>query len=227
MFARFRRTLVPRTFLILAGRIEPAQHPRRIFDFHDSFRRAAPGIIATYVDDTLIVAPLRVPHHLRPDRHALRIKPPVVGKFTFAGIDIATTEVGFTATQQRAAALLRPLPHEATFRDFKSRLMEAAWLQQTRPDLAYTSATLAQVTETRWSVNKDKFIKSINKLIKRATDDPTVGLQFRKMERESMHLRIYTDSSFANNADSTVVFRPFGGSSDRHTTQRRLVEWVA
>lgn len=81
--------------------------------------------------------------------------------------------------------------------------METAWLVHTRPDLAYSVATLAQVTEIMFTTEKVRHIKTINKLDKTATSSPNRGLRYVSLDPTTMHLWVYGDGSFANNPDGS------------------------
>ena len=57
---------------------------------------------------------------------------------------------------------------------------------------------LAQVTEAK--LNK-KHVRLLNRTITNLQSTPTQGLIYQKLDCESLHLKVYSDSSFANNED--------------------------
>ena len=173
---------------------------------HDAQTGTCGGLVATYVDDTLIAGDKTFEKKVAQIGELFDTKPTSYDDLTFAGMQLATTDYGFFASQTRAAAKLRPLPTEATYSEFKSRLMAAAWTVHTRPDVAFAVASLAQVTETMYTRHKRLHLDSLNKTIKQLTDEPNLGIRFPRLDFKTLELRVYTDGSFANNADGTSQF---------------------
>lgn len=78
--------------------------------------------------------------------------------------------------------------------------MSLAWLCHTRPDISCAVAQAAQVTQTH--LDQD-IIKRLNSTIRAVKQDPKKGIRHRKLDLASLRLQVYSDSSFANNQDSS------------------------
>ncbi|CDF36992.1 unnamed protein product [Chondrus crispus] len=64
---------------------------------------------------------------------------------TFAGIEIDRTEYGFIMHQTRFANNIKQLQLDCTFKQYRSKRQELAWLVHTRPDIAADVNVAAQV----------------------------------------------------------------------------------
>ncbi len=124
----------------------------------------------------------------------------IYDNFTFAGIEVKTDKKGIVVHQTSKADLLTVLPKDAQYYTFCSRRMQVQWLVHTRPEVACASAQSAQVTSEQYD---DKCVQVLNSTIRTIKSMPTRGLVYRKLDKESVHLRVYSDSSFANNRDGT------------------------
>ena len=118
------------------------------------------------------------------------------GSFTFGSIQVDPIEDGYIMHQERYCMRLQLLPKDCTFADFRSRRQELAWLNHTRPDLSAAVNLLAQVTENMFT---REHVTKLNSVIKRAQEHPKRGIRQQKLDRGSLTLKVFTDSSFANN----------------------------
>ena len=118
--------------------------------------------------------------------------------FTFAGVRVETTNEGIKLRQGTYAQLIKPLPKDCTFRDFRSCRQRMQWLVHTRPDIACAVNKSTQVTEASFDV---RHIDAINSTIKHVQRTLSRGLTQRQLDADSLYLRVYADSSFADNDD--------------------------
>lgn len=91
---------------------------------------------------------------------------------------------------------LKFLPQNSDFIALGRRRAQLAWLIHTRRDISVDDNQLTQVIENKFSVNN---VNKYNKVVKylKSTRDRTLAR--RKLDLESLHLRVYTDASFATN----------------------------
>lgn len=72
------------------------------------------------------------------------------------------------------------------------------WIVHTRPDVCAAVNILAQTVENNFSV---KDIQLYNRTVKQLQETPKLGLKMQKLDIDSLHLKVFSDSSFANNKD--------------------------
>ncbi len=80
-------------------------------------------------------------------------------KFTFAGVQVKTVKNGILLHQKQYAETITPLPADCTFRDFRSKRQQLAWLTHTRPGIATAVNQAAQVTEQKFQCEPYYFIE--------------------------------------------------------------------
>ena len=119
-------------------------------------------------------------------RTRFKSSPTVQNDFKFAGITIERTPAHVRAKKTRTVLKLRPLSTEADFPSLKSRLMETAWAVHTRPDLADSIASLAQVTQAMFDVYRSKALRAINQLVKQANLNSSLVLTFLQLKAETL-----------------------------------------
>jgi hypothetical protein len=176
------------------------------------------GVVGLQTDDTLFVADvdfakleeqkLGRAQFLAKERDILTTTSPL----KFNGGLIKLEPDGVTLTQERQCKNLKPVRKEptsttssrgATRADLSTREQYIA--QRARgayiatvcqPEAAYALAVAAQSTETT-----PEDIKALNKRIQWQIENPSRGLRFIALEKESLRLLVFTDASFANNKD--------------------------
>jgi hypothetical protein len=92
------------------------------------------------------------------------------------------------------------LPRDSTFAAHRSLRAKLAWITHTRPDISCAISQAAQVTDKEF---EPKHIDALNKIIRHLRATPDVKLRFLKLDIQSLKLLVYTDASFANNANLT------------------------
>lgn len=128
-------------------------------------------------------------------------KPRDFDKFKFAGVQIERTTQGILIHQKEYASRIRPLPQDADFKVFRSLRQRLQWLTHTRPDIACAVNKSTQVTSKMFSPDS---IRAVNVIVKQVFKYPDRGILQRKLDKHSLHIRVYTDGSFADNSDLTT-----------------------
>lgn len=118
--------------------------------------------------------------------------------FTFAGIQVATTPEGIRLHEEKYARTIKPLSVECTFREFRSCRQKLQWLVHTRPEIACAVNKATQVTEEAFA---RRHVENINKSITHVHKNPSRGLLQRRLDPATLHFRVYSDASFADNED--------------------------
>ena len=120
---------------------------------------------------------------------------------TFTGFSISRT-VDNTIVQQQHEYLrrLEELPPDASFPHFRSMRMKLAWLSNTRPDCLFEISQLAQVTEEKYSTERSVVIRRINRATRYAVQN-RISLKVPSLNKDTLRVIGFSDSSFANNAD--------------------------
>ena len=88
----------------------------------------------------------------------------------------------------------------ATYGDLRSARAQLTWLTHARPDVCTIANMLAQFTTNSFDI---KHVKEYNSTVKYLKKTARQGLFMQQIDKESLHLRIYADASFANNSDYT------------------------
>ena len=156
------------------------------------------GITGAYVDDTIGAGTPAFENTSRLTEQRFQSKEREFDSITFAGIEIDRKEYGFIMHQTRFARKVKQLHLDCTYKQYRSKRQELAWLVHTRPDIAADVNLAAQVIETQWG-RKD--VLEINKLIRHVHSTATRGIRQHKLDRNTLSLRAYTDSSFSNTPD--------------------------
>ena len=119
--------------------------------FFQTIRGKLAGLTGAYVDDSIGTGDARFEEKSRLMERKFESKAREYENFKFAGIQIERTEDGYMMHQEKYAVSLTPLSLDCTFKQFRSRRHELAWLKHTRPDLCAAVNLLAQVTEAKFA----------------------------------------------------------------------------
>lgn len=165
---------------------------------------ALAGVLGAYVDDCIMGG----------DREFQAASEEMLVKFEgkervwddtdFVGVRVSTAKgkgYRFTLDQVAYVDNLERLSAESSFSRYASTRASLAWLAHTRPDLCSGINKLAQVTEGAYGAAA---IKAYNDLVKKAQTGRDLALKYPKLDVNSLHLRVYADSSFANNHDNST-----------------------
>jgi len=100
--------------------------------------------------------------------------------------------------QERYVEAAAMLPLDTSFETFVSARATLAWVAHSRPDLCCAINRAAQVTPTSFF---KRHIQEFNKAVKYAKATKELGLSYSHLDKDSLHLRVYADASFASNDD--------------------------
>lgn len=161
------------------------------------------GLSGTYMDDLLRCGNKRFAELGKKTNTRFEMadneKPPC----TFTGFNLSRTDEGTIELHQNTyVESLRPMPVDATWKDFASTRMKLAWLANSRPDCLFEIAQLAQITFERFSNSRKDIIKQANRAIQYAREH-LVAIPFPKLDMKTIQVIGFSDASFANNADLT------------------------
>ncbi len=98
----------------------------------------------------------------------------------------------------RLSKQVKLVPMGATFKKFQSARACLSWMCLTRPDISCSVNRACQVMEDGF---ESWHIKELNKSISHFTNTKSVILQYPELDVGSIHLRAYSDASFATNDD--------------------------
>lgn len=166
--------------------------------FFKLIRGQLSGLSGTYVDDGIHTGDDAFLKDCDKTQAKFQSREREFNNFTFAGIQVETTSKGIRLHQERYALAIKTLPAEASFRDFRSSRQKLQWLVHTRPDIACGVNKATQVTEAKFAA---RHIEQLNKIISHVHKHPARGLLQQKLDMATLHLRMYADSSFADNED--------------------------
>lgn len=153
------------------------------------------GVVGTYVDDTLCAGDPVFEKESRITEKKFESKEREYEKFTFAGIQVEPIEDGYLLHQERYAKRLKELPTDCTFSEYRSRRQALSWLTNTRPDICADVNLSTQVTERKWERRHVTELNSVIRYVKRTSKR---GLMQRRLDMESLKIKVFSDSSFAN-----------------------------
>jgi hypothetical protein len=171
--------------------------------FSKNIQEKLSGLCARYVNDTLQAGDQKFVELSELTQRRFQCRPREWNNVEFAAVEIETKESEFVVHQQRYISKLMPLSKDATFKQFRSLRAKLSWITQTRPDVSCAVALAAQVTEDRYNGDPGEYIKQLNRFIKHQKKIPDLPLRFPKLELSTLRLQVYSDASYANNADDS------------------------
>ena len=124
---------------------------------------------------------------------------------TFTEISISR-RLDNTIVQQQHEYLrrLEELPPDASFHHLRSMWMKLAWLSNTRPVCLFQISQLAQETEEKYNTEVSVVIRRINRAIRYAVQN-RIYLKVPSLNKDTLRVIGFSDSSFANNADQSSI----------------------
>lgn len=126
-------------------------------------------------------------------------KPRMYDKFDFFGAQMDTAkDAVLCLTQRYYINNLKPLSNSATVADYRCARALYSRILHSRPDVAIFANLAAQVIEKTFRPSKTNLL---NDGVKYAKREPSLGLQYAPPDKSSVHLKVYTDPSFATNDD--------------------------
>lgn len=159
------------------------------------------GLSGMYVDDGIHAGNAKFLEECDKTQTKFKSKPRDMDHFVFAGIQVEYTSEGIRLHQEKYAKSIKPLATDCTYREYRSCRQKLQWLVHTRPDIACAVNKSTQVTEKAFG--KQKF-DELNKIVNHVHRNPGRGLLQRKLDLQTMYMRVYADGSFADNEDLTT-----------------------
>lgn len=105
---------------------------------------------------------------------------------------------GYLLHQERYVERLQELPTDCTFAGYRSRRQALAWLTNTHPGICADVNLSTQMTEEHW---ERRHVTQLNVVIRYLKQTLRRGIMQRKLDRKSLTLKVFSDSSFANAAE--------------------------
>jgi hypothetical protein len=78
-----------------------------------------------------------------------------------------------------------------------------AWATLSRPGISCAVAQSGQVNEDLFKIGFESHVKKLNRVVTHLKRTMNQALTFPKLELETLSLRMYSDASYANNADGS------------------------
>lgn len=159
------------------------------------------GIIGNYVDDFVHGGNERFQELTLKTLNVFEAKPRKWDCFEFVGVTINTKQGearSFTLSQEKYVDAAAKQALDIDYETFVSVRAGFAWLAHSRPDLCCAINRSAQVTPVSFC---KRHVQELNKAIKRAKATSGLTLSYTPLDRETLHLRVYADASFADNDD--------------------------
>lgn len=155
------------------------------------------GLMGTYVDDTISAGTEDFEKHTNITESKFESKPTEFDNFRFAGVYVKKISEGYMIHQESSISRLKLLDPGCTFQEFRSARARLTWMQHTRPEIAAIVNFLSQCIADTY---KEK-IKLYNGTVKELQLDPSRGLKMKKLDLQTLHIKVYSDAAFANNTD--------------------------
>lgn len=154
------------------------------------------ALIWTYVNDSITACTAQYKEETTKTEKQFETKPREYDNFQFAGSYFEITKDVYLTHQLNYTNTFSFLKSSASNDEFSSTSSKLSWLTNTQPDICAPVNILAQVTEISF-MSMD--ISTTNKTIRIVRDMPKKGLKMQKVDQKTMHLRVYSVSSFVNN----------------------------
>ena len=157
------------------------------------------GLSGVYVDDLIEAGSKEFSNFTKQTGQRFDAKARKLGNAKFMGMEFSQREgLDLSLSMREYISKLRHLPVPCSFEQFRSMRSKLLWTVNCRPDVACAIAKLSQITEKGFDLDSDP--KLTNKII-RHLKKHSVVLHYPKLDRKTLHLRTYADSSHANNKD--------------------------
>lgn len=135
-------------------------------------------------------------------RFDTKIKYALPIEFTGFNVERCSNE-RLTLDQKKYLRKLEELQDDANFSQFRSMRMKLGWLTNTRPDVLFEIAILAQVTDAQFKASKRDCLKHLNRSVRYAITHRAL-LTIPKLNVSSICIIGFSDAPFANNRDLSI-----------------------
>lgn len=163
------------------------------------------GLLGSYVDDCLFAGNPDFDTCIKATQERFESKPLESDNFEFLGVRIkkhksSDGSIWYTLSQPEYSERLKPIPQDISFDKFRSVRAALSWLCHSRPDICCEVNRACQVTEKSFEL---RHVKALNKTIRRIRETKSFTLKYRPMDSTTLHMRVYSDASFASNDDNS------------------------
>lgn len=165
------------------------------------FRYHLDGMCATYVDDLLQAGTKKFHEESKKTEQTLQCKKREYGRIQFAGSQIDVAANGFEVHQKNCTFKLPFITPNRTYNNFRSLRAILARSINIRPEVAFKITQSTQVTEKRFNFDVEGHRKALHSIVLQLKKTRGLNLKFPKLDKSSLHLRVYSNASFANNYD--------------------------
>lgn len=159
------------------------------------------GMTGMYVDDGIHVGDGKFLQECNKKQEKFKSSEREMDRFKFAGIEVRKTDEGILLHQTEHASRIKPLPKDCQFREYRSLRQRLHWFTHTRPDICCVVNKATQVTDKTFG---NKAIHDLNKVVNHVHKRESRGLLQKQLDEQSMNIRVYADSSLADNEDLTT-----------------------
>lgn len=177
------------------------------------FRRIGSDLCAisgSYVDDIVAAAPPDMKTEMEQRlRSHFQVSGPEAQSVTesgpaeFCGISLGKIGHAFKASMTAYILRLQPLSPTAVYADFAHLRACLLWCANVRPDVAAYSSLCASVTKERFLEAGTAYVDEMNAALAQLQLTADLGLQFPRLDKDSLHLVIYADAGFQNREDQS------------------------
>lgn len=168
--------------------------------FFKTIRGKLLGLAGTFVDDIICAGSNEFEKDTMSTAKRFECKPKEYDTFRFAGVYIEKLSDGHLIHQKDYINRLQNISDDSTFPQFRSARARLAWIQYTRPEISARVNFLSQTTESTFNSKK---VQIYNDTVNELKSNPSRGLKMRKLDLSSLHIKAFSDSSFANNDDKS------------------------
>jgi hypothetical protein len=125
-------------------------------------------------------------------------KPPEEDKLVFTGLEIDASSTDSTISQDGYIKRLTFLRNGCNFSDFRSMRAQLSWTTHTRPYIACSVSTEAQVTD----IALKKILQALIDVTKFLKATPNIFFRYYPLYRRTLRMVVYSDASLNNLVDN-------------------------
>ena len=171
--------------------------------FFRCIRERLDGMCITYVEDALKAGTKEYSDLAHKIEEKFKCKGGAYDKFNFVGVQVEKKDTEYMIHQTSYIRKIEKLSNTATYKSYRSLRAKLAWITYTTPDISFSIAQAAQVTESQYNTDSKLQIRYINRTIKRLRKEPYLPLKYPKLDDTQLQIRVYSEASYANNSDSS------------------------
>lgn len=162
--------------------MKPLQIDSALYAWKDNYQFW--GLSGSYVDDTIRVGNKKFQEHYKKIDESFDMHHKEYLPFTFSKFKLDLTleeEQDLVMSQSNYLKTPKPISLDGDYSNFCSARMKLAWLLHTRPDVHFEVSQAAQITEKMFDDEREKHIKSLNQIVKYATEND-ISIVFPRLD---------------------------------------------